>query len=130
MTRVFILIQVVLGLLFTLLVFGSLYQLENGDMNVAILGTLLYLPFVFILCLYNGLTIGLSERINKKIRFVNYCLPIIPLFIWFLASGKNITIRYWNIGVNEFIIAMGLILLTNLIGYYFVKLNGEETASH
>jgi len=130
MNRRFILTQIALGLLFTLVIFASFYRQENGDMNVVIFGTLLYLPFVLILCLYNGLTIGLSERINKKIGFVNYCLPTIPLLIWFLASGGTITIRYWDIRTKEFLITLIIILVTNLTGYLFIKLNGEETASH
>jgi predicted neutral ceramidase superfamily lipid hydrolase len=130
MNRRIILTQLILALLFTIVIFASFHQRENGDMDVVIFGTLLYLPFVFILCLYNGLTIGLLERINKKIRLINYSLPIGPLLIWFLASGKVITIRYWDIGVREFIIALALILLTNLTGYYFIRVTGEETASH
>lgn len=130
MNRRIILTQIVLGLLLTLSIFGSFYRLANGDMNVVIFGTLLYMPFVFILCLYNGVIIGLLERINKRIKFINYCLPTIPLLIWFLASGNKITIRYWDIEVSEFAIALTLILLTNLTGYYLIKVNGRETASH
>ena len=121
--------QFLLGLIFSLTTFFSFYAQENGDMNVVIFGTFLYLPFVLLLCLYNGLTIGIFEKLNKKIRLINYGLPTIPLLIWFLTSDNQITIRYWKLGTTEFVVALTLILLTNLTGYYLFKGADQETAS-
>ena len=121
--------QLILGLVFVTVIFISFYGRENGDMNVVIFGEFLYAPFVLLLCLYNGLTIGLLERINKKVRLINYCLPTIPLLIWFVTSDNLITIRYWDLRTREFYISLTLILLTNVIGYYLFKGVDQETAS-
>jgi hypothetical protein len=121
--------QLILGLLFVTVTFISLYGRENGDMNVVIFGTFLYAPFVLLLCIYNGLTIGLFERLNKKARLINYCLPTIPLLIWFVTSDNLITIRYWDLRTKEFFVALTLILLTNVTGYYLFKGADRETAS-
>jgi hypothetical protein len=118
--------QLILGLLFIAVTFISFYRQEDGDMGVIIFGTLLYLPFVLLLCIYNGLTIGLFERLNKKVRLINYCLPTIPLLIWFVTSDSLITIRYWHLRTKEFSVALSLILLTNLTGYYFFKRTDRE----
>lgn|SRR5690606_263854 len=121
--------QFLLGLIFSLTTFISFYAQENRDMNVVIFGTFLYLPFVLLLCLYNGLTIGIFEKLNKKIRLINYSLPTIPLLIWLLTSDNQITIRYWKLGTTEFVVALTLILLTNVTGYYLFKGADQETAS-
>jgi len=121
--------QIVLGLIFVTMIFISFYGREKGDMNVIIFGTFLYAPFVLLLCLYNGLTIGLFERINKRIRLVNYCLPTIPLLIWFGTSDNLITIRFWDLRTKEFYISLTLILLTNVTGYYLFKGTDPEAAS-
>ena len=121
--------QLILGLLFAVVTFISFYEQENGHMNVVIFGTFLYLPFVFFLCLYNGLTIGLFERLNKKVRLINYCLPTIPLVIWFVTSDNKITIRYWDLETNEFLLSLTLILLSNVTGYYLFQGAEQETAS-
>jgi hypothetical protein len=121
--------QLILGLVFTTMTFISLYGRENGDMNTVIFGTSLYVPYVLLLCIYNGLTIGLFETINKKIILINYCLPTIPLLIWFLISDNKITIRYWKLETTELIVALTIILLTNMTGYFLFKGVDRETAS-
>lgn len=121
--------QLILGLMFIILTFISFYQKENGDINVVIFGTLLYLPYVIILCIYNGLTIRLFEGLNKKIRILNYCIPTVPLLIWFLISDNIITIRYWDLETKEFTIALTVLLLTNVTGYFVFQKTLGETAS-
>lgn len=121
--------QLILGLLFITVTFISFYVQEDGDVSVIILGTFLYLPFVLLLCIYNGLTIGLFERLNKKVRLINYCLPTIPLLIWFVTSDSLITIRYWHLRTKEFSVALTLILMTNVTGYYLFKRTDREKAS-
>jgi hypothetical protein len=121
--------QLILGLLFFVVIFIALYGEENGDMNVVIFGTLLYLPFILLLCTYNALIIGLFEKLNKKVRILNYILPSFPLVIWFLTSDNVITIRYWELRTSEFLIALTLILATNVTGYYLFKNGDREPAS-
>lgn len=110
--------QLILGLLFIILILISFYEQEKGWV---IFGTLLHLPFVIILCIYNGLTIQFFEKLNKKIRVINYCVPTIPLLIWFLASDNIITIRYWDLRTKEFTIALTVLLANNLTGYFVFK---------
>lgn len=123
-------VQLLLGPLLICLIFISFYYQENGDLNVVIFGTLQYLPFVIMLCIYNGLAIRLFERINKKVKVINYCLPTVPLLIWFLASDNSITIGYWELSVNEFTIAVVALLVTNVAGYFLFQKIFGETANH
>ncbi len=115
-------IQLILGLLLTFFIFISFYIHEHGDMNVVIFGAFLYIPCVLILCIYNGLIIGIFEKINKKERFINYCIPVIPLLIWYIVSGKEITIRYLDIAIDTkiFFISLAILLLTDILGYIFI----------
>jgi hypothetical protein len=70
--------QIIVGVVFSIAVFLAFYLRENGDLNVVIFGTVLCLSYVAILCLYNGVTIALLERINERQRWMNYFLPIVP----------------------------------------------------
>jgi|SRR5688500_5932206 len=109
--------QIILGVVFSTAVFLAFYLRENGDLNVVIFGTVLYLPYVAILCLYNAVTIGLLERINERQKWMNYFLPVVPLLIWFFLSAGSIKIRYWNLEDGEFFVGMFLLALSNGIGY-------------
>lgn len=93
-----------------------LYLPEHGDLNVVIFGAILYLPYVAILCLYNGVTIALLERINERQKWMNYFLPIVPLLIWFFLSAGSIKIRYSNSEDGEF-----------FVGVFFASLNLSST---
>lgn len=114
--------QVLLGLIFTITVFTSFYIMESGEMNVVLFGMILYMPYVFLLCLYNGAIISLFELLNIKNRFINYCIPVVPLLVWYIVSD-NITIRYWELDAIGLGIVIALILSTNLVGYYFIGTN-------
>ena len=110
-------------------IYVSLYRIEDGDTGVAIFGTLLYSPFAFLLTLYNGLTIGLLENLNKKLRVVNYILPLLPLIFWFFIAGQMIRIRYWDIEANEFIILVIILTTVNLVGLFYINRQDRETAN-
>jgi hypothetical protein len=112
-----------------IVIFVSLHAIEDGDTGVAIFGTLLYSPFAFLLTLYNGLTIGLLENLNRKIRMMNYLLPVVPLTIWFLFAGQLIRIRYWDIEVKEFIILLSVLTTVNLVGLFFIRRQERESAN-
>ena len=116
--------QKIVGIAFTVTIFTTFYYKEHGDFNVIIFGTVLYLPYVAILCLYNGTIIGFLEKINQRARLMNYFQPAVPLLIWFLASDNVVRIRYWTLESTEFFIGIVLLLLSNGTGYLTCK---EET---
>lgn len=117
--------QIIVGVVFSIVVFVAFYLSEHGDLNVVIFGTILYLPYVAILCLYNGVAIALLERINERQKWINYFLPVVPLLIWFFVSGGSIKIRYWILGDDEFFVGVFLLVLSNGIGYLMA--NYEES---
>lgn len=110
--------QVIVGVVFSIVVFVAFYLREHGDLNVVIFGVILYLPYVAILCLYNGVSIALLERINERQKWMNYFLPVVPLLIWFFLSPGSIRIRYWNLEDGEFFVGVFLLVLSNGIGYF------------
>jgi hypothetical protein len=121
-------IQKIVGIVFTATIFTTFYFKEHGDFNVIIFGTALYLPYVAILCLYNGTIIGLLEKINQRATLINYFLPVAPLLIWFIASDNVVRVRYWTLESTEFFIGLVLLLLSNGTGYLTCK-EGTDTAS-
>ena len=116
--------QIIVGIVFSATIFITFYYKEHGDFNVIIFGTVLYLPYVAILCLYNGTIIGLSEKVNQRAKLINYFFPVVPLLIWFLASDNVVRIRYWTLESKEFVIGLVLLLLSSGTGYVTCK---EET---
>ena len=112
-----------------IMIFVSLYVIEDRDTGVAIFGTLLYSPFAFLLTLYNGLTIGLLENWNKRLRIMNYLLPLVPLTIWFFISGQTIRIRFWDIEAKEFTILVIVLTTVNLAGLFYSERHHRETAN-
>jgi hypothetical protein len=109
--------QIIVGVVFAIAVFVAFNLKEHGDLNVVILGVILYVPYVAILCLYNGVTIALFERVNERQKWMNYFLPVVPLLIWFFLSAGSIKIRYWNLEDGEFFVGVFLLALSNAIGY-------------
>jgi hypothetical protein len=110
--------QIIVGVVFSIAVFVAFYLREHGDLKVVIFGVILYLPYVAIMCLCNGMSIALLERINERQKWMNYFLPVVPLLIWFFLSAGSIRIRYWNLEDGEFFVGVFLLVLSNGIGYF------------
>lgn len=91
---------------------------ENTDSNTSIFGFILYIPYVFMLCIYNGILIKLLIKFLKN-NLLIYLFPIIPIIVWFILSDYTITIRFWKFNSIEVIIGLILMISVNLFGYYF-----------
>jgi hypothetical protein len=104
-------------LILTILLFLSFNKKENGDMNVVVFGTFLYLPYVFILTSLNLLliTLGLKWITKKTFVWLTTIFTSIVLTIWSLLSDGQITIRYWTLTLSEFVILNIVILTLNIL---------------
>lgn len=116
-------IQFILLILLTIMIMIRFYYLEHGDMNIVIFGAIIYLPYVFLICLYNGVVIELLDRINKKIKFLNYLASALLVLIWFIMSN-GIRIHYWALSAMEFFIALLALVVVN-VGYFLIS-NSHE----
>jgi len=95
---------------------------ENTDTNTSTFTFILYLPYVFILCIYNGIFLKLLLSFLKS-NLLIYLLPIVPFIVWFLISNYSITIRFWKFNGSEVIIGLIIMIFVNSIGFYFFNPN-------
>ncbi len=91
---------------------------ENTDSNTSTFAFILYLPYVFILCIYNGILIKLLANFLKNNLSI-YLFPIVPIIVWFIMTDYTITVRFWKFSRTEVIIGLILMTLVNLFGYFF-----------
>jgi hypothetical protein len=116
--------QVLLMFVFTSSLIISIIN-ENTDSNTSIFAFILYLPYVFILCIYNGILIKLLVNFLKN-NLLIYLFPIIPIIVWFIMSDYTITIRFWKLNRTEVIIGLILMMSVNLFGCYFYPPENEK----
>ena len=108
---------------FTMLVFTAFYIHEGGHMDTVLFGTFLYMPYVFMLSAMNLILIrlGLIKISRRPLVFLTAFFTSFVLMIWLFVNGGQITFRYWELTLTEFVmlnaVTVGLNLLT------VVKLN-------
>ena len=95
---------------------------ENTDTNTSTFAFILYLPYVFILCIYNGIFLKLLLSFLES-NLIIYLLPIVPFIVWFLISNYSITIRFWKFNENEVILGLIIMIFVNSFGFYFFNPN-------
>lgn len=118
-----------LGIL-TLFLFLRFNYVENGDMNVVVFGTFIYLPYLIGLTFLNStlLSIGLNVFKTGFLKWFSATLTSILLTIWFLISSGKLEIHFWKVKPNELITLNLILLLLNLVAiYYATKLNKRES---
>lgn len=96
-----------------LLVFCAFYERENGDMNSVLFGTVLYLPYAFLLAGYNALVLMIVRQMGGFLNMFKVLVPIIPLALWGLLVKGAITIRFWELGIPELAWIIGTLGLLN-----------------
>jgi len=105
------------SIILTVLLFVSFNARENGDMNVVIFGTFLYLPYVLILTGLNLFLISLGLKILNKRPYV-FLISLftsIVLITWLLLSDGQIEVRYWKFTLTEFVTLNFVILTLNIL---------------
>jgi hypothetical protein len=104
-------------LVLTIFLFLALSKKENGDMNVVVFGTFLYLPYILILTVLNLLLIevGLKWITKKPFVWLTTIFTNIVLTIWIMLNCGQITIRYWTLTLSEFVILNIVILTLNVL---------------
>ena len=91
---------------------------EKTDLNTSIFAFISYFPYIFILCIYNGILLRLLVSFLKS-NLLIYLLPIVPMIVWFIISDYSITVRFWKLGQKEVIIGLTIMTIVNSFGYYF-----------
>ena len=104
------------SIILTVLLFVSFNARGNGDMNVVIFGTFLYLPYVLMLTGLNLFLISLGLKILNKRPYV-FLISLftsIVLITWLLLSDGQIEVRYWKFTLTEFVTLNFVILTLNM----------------
>lgn len=109
----------------TLLVFGSFYYKESGDMGTVMLGTVLYVPYVLILTVYNMTTQAALRMIDRQSMEI-IVLPLVPLFLWMMLSGGVVVIRYWEMGYGEMLMVIASLGILNWANHRCQRNNKDE----
>lgn len=96
--------------------------IENGDMNVVIFETFLYLPYLLFLTLFNSTLLTLSLHYFKigLLKWTTAILTPLALTIWFLSSNGQLEIHFWKVKNNEFITLNLILILINLTTILFL----------
>jgi hypothetical protein len=112
-------------IVYSLLIIVAFFVRENGDMNVVILGTALYIPYAFLLTFLNYviLKFGFSKFTDRRVKLFFALVPVLVLVTWFFSVNKSITIRYWTLKEIEFYSLIISMSCLNLATYIFVRLN-------
>jgi hypothetical protein len=110
----FILVQLIV---FFLYLFCCFSIRENGDSNVILISTLIYLPYFFMFICLNTLKTFLILKYAKSI----FIAVFLESLIWFLFliptlffSG-NLILYNWKLSIWEILIAVLLFFTLNLI---------------
>jgi len=108
--------------LLTFVLFLRFNNKENGDMNVVVFGMFIYLPYILCLTFLNStlLTLGLNYFKTSLLKWFAAALTLFVLTIWFLISGRQLEIHFWEVMQAEFIILNLILLFLNLATIYFV----------
>ena len=101
---------------------------EKTDLNTSTFAFISYFPYIFILCIYNGILLKLLVSFLKS-NLLIYLLPVVPFIVWFIFADYTITVRFWKLGEKEVIIGLTIMTLVNSFGYYFYnpKTNTNST---
>lgn len=113
----------------TLVLFLRFNDIENGDLNVVVFGTFIYLPYLIGLTFLNStfLSIGINVFKTSFLKWFSATLTSILLIIWFLISSGQLEIHFWKVKPNELITLSVILLLLNLATiYYATKLKNEK----
>jgi hypothetical protein len=118
---IFIICAVTHFLLLAFVLFLRFYDIEHGDIYTVLLGTFLYLPYIFILSTTNLilLSCGLLFFKNKNKWFSSVLTGII-LFIWFFLSKGHIQVRYWEVEIAELLVLNLILVFMNLGTTYWI----------
>ena len=115
----------------TFVLFLRFNDIENGDMNVVVFGTFIYLPYLLCLTFLNStlLTLGLNYFKTRLLKWVAATLTSLALTIWFLSSGGQLEIHFWKVKQNEFTTLSLTLLFLNLATIYFITKQQNEKAN-
>jgi hypothetical protein len=118
---------------FLLFIWTSFYIHSDGERYDTNFGTILYLPYVFLLTVYNLIIItisngildinGLIEKYNLKL--ISYVIPIVPVLIWYLIASFSITLGEWVINDYYF---WSLILVWGIMNFGLYLMINKKTA--
>lgn len=112
----------------TCVLFLRFNYIENGDMNVVVFGTFIYLPYLLCLTFLNStlLTLGLKYFKKGLLKWVDAALTPIALTIWFLSLGRQLEIHIWKVKENEFFTLNLIIIFLNLVTIYIINKEQNE----
>lgn len=115
----------------TFVLFLRFNDIENGDMNVVVFGTFIYLPYLLCLTFLNStlLTLGLNHFNTRLLKWFAATLTSCVLAIWFLSSGGQLEIHFWKVKQNEFLTLNIILLFLNLVTIYFTTKQQNEKAN-
>jgi hypothetical protein len=104
-------------IVFTILVFIAFYIYESGHMDTVLWGAFLYMPYVLMLSGLNIILIklGLIKMTKRPLAFLTVFFMSIVLIIWLSGNGGQLTIRYWELTLPEFVILNTIIIGLNLL---------------
>ena len=106
-------------------------DIENGDMNVVVFGTFIYLPYILCLTLFNStlLMLGLKYFKTHLLKWFAATLTSVALTVWFLSSGGQMEIHFWKVEQNEFITLNSILIFLNLATIYFITKQQNKKAN-
>lgn len=106
----------------TFVLFLRFNDKENGDMNVVVFNTFIYLPYLLFLTFLNSilLTIGLNYFKTSLLKWLAASFTSLTLTILFLSSNGQLKVHFWKVSQNEFMILNLILLFLNLATIYFV----------
>ena len=115
----------------TFIIFFRFNDIENGDMNVVVFGTFIYLPYLLCLTFLNStlLKLGLKYFKTNMLKWFSASLTSFVLTIWFLISDRQLEIHFWKVKQYEFITLNFILLLLNLSTIYFITKQQKKKAN-
>ena len=115
----------------TFVLFLRFNDIENGDMNVVVLGTFIYLPYILCLTFFNStlLMLGLKYFKTHLLKWLAVTFTSIALTVWFLSSGGQIEIHFWKVKQNEFITLNSILIFLNLATIYYITKQQNKKAN-
>lgn len=86
----------------TIALFLRFSNKENEDMNVAILGTLIYLPYIIGLVVLNlGLLSLGCIYFKDRLKPLAILLAPLVLLAWYFISGEHLQVYNWKLSPAE-----------------------------
>lgn len=115
----------------TIVLFLRFNDIENGDMNVVVFGTFIYLPYILCLTFFNSilLILGLEYFKTNLLKWFAATLTSVALTIWLLSSGGQMEIHFWKVKQNEFITLNSIVIFLNLATIYFITKQQNKKAN-